>query len=120
MIIRGLALASLCLTLGACATTTSKPPPQAHIEIQEQVGFTITEPVTVSDSVRTDYETALVLLRQGQDAQGIALLESVIENAPGVSGPRIDLGIAQHRAGDLESAERHLLSALELNPDHPV
>lgn len=120
MTIRGIALASLCLTLGACATTTSKPPPQAQIDIQEQVGFTITEPVTISDSIRTDYERALVLLRQGQEAQGIALLESVIENAPNVSGPRIDLGIARHRAGDLESAEAHLLSALELNPDHPV
>ena len=28
MRMRGIALASLCLTLGACASTTSKPPPQ--------------------------------------------------------------------------------------------
>ena len=120
MTVRGIAMASLCVALGACATTTSKPRPQAHIEIQEQVGFTITEPAMVSDSVRADYERALVLFRQGQEAQGIVLLESVVENAPDVSGPRIDLGIAKHRAGDLESAEHHLLSALELNPDHPV
>ena len=26
--------------------------------------------------------------------QGIAILETVVENAPGVSGPQIDLGIA--------------------------
>ena len=98
MTIRGIALASLCIALGACATTTSKPPPQAQIEIQDQVGFTITEPVTVSASVRTDYERALVLLEQGQEAQGIALLESVVENAPDVSGPRIDRSLDRSRS----------------------
>ena len=117
---RGLAVASLCMALGACATTTSKPVPRAQVEIQEQVGFTITESVTVSESVRMDYERALVLLEQGQEAQGIALLETVVATAPGISGPRIDLGVAMHRTGDLESAEKHLLSALELTPDHPV
>ncbi len=120
MMIRKLALAALCLVLGACAATTAKPRPKAHIEIQEQVGFTITEPVSVSDSVRHDYEQALMLLEQGQTAHGLAMLEGVVGEAPDVSGPRIDLGIAQHRAGDLESAEEHLRKALELNPDHPV
>jgi Flp pilus assembly protein TadD len=117
---RGLAVVALCAALGACATTTSKPVPRAQVEIQEQVGFTITESVTVSESVRMDYERALVLLEQGQEAQGIALLETVVATAPGISGPRIDLGVAMHRTGDLESAEKHLLSALELTPDHPV
>ena len=117
---RGLAVVALCAALGACATTTSKPVPRAQVEIQEQVGFTITESVTVSESVRMDYERALVLLEQGQEAQGIALLETVVATAPGISGPRIDLGVAMHRTGDLESAEKLLLSALELTPDHPV
>lgn len=117
---RGLAVVALCAALGACATTTSKPVPRAQVEIQEQVGFTITESVTVSESVRMDYERALVLLEQGQEAQGIALLETVVATAPGISGPRIDLGVAMHRTGDLESAEKHLLGALELTPDHPV
>ena len=117
---RNLALASLCLALGACAATTAKPRPQAQIQIQEQVGFTITEPVSVSDAVRQDYERAVMLLEQGQTGQGVSLLESVVERAPEVSGPRIDLGVAKHREGDLEVAEQHLLKALELNPDHPV
>ena len=117
---RNLALVSLCVVLGACAATTAKPRPKAQIEIQDQVGFTITETVSVSDSVRQDYERALVLLQQDQAGQGVALLESVVERAPEVSGPRIDLGIAKHREGDLDSAEQHLLAALELNPDHPV
>ena len=120
MMYRNMAFAALCLALGACAATTAKPRPQAQIQIQEQVGFTITEPVSVSDSVRQDYERAVMLLEQGQAGQGVSLLESVVERAPEVSGPRIDLGIAKHRDGDLEAAEEHLLKALELNPDHPV
>jgi Flp pilus assembly protein TadD len=117
---RGAILTVLCLALGACATTTPKPGPRAHLEIQEQVGFTITEPVTVSDTIRSDYEQALVQLEQGRSEEGLMLLESVVERAPEVSGPRIDLGIAMHREGDLEAAEQHLKKALELNPDHPV
>ena len=40
--------------------------------------------------------------------------------APELSAPRIDLGVAQHRAGNLEAAEKHLLLALESNPEQPV
>jgi Flp pilus assembly protein TadD len=119
MMYRNIALATVCLALGACAATTAKPRPTARIEVQEQVGFTITEAVSVSDSVRQEYEHALILLEQGQ-AEGQTILESIVEKAPNVSGPRIDLGIAKHRAGDLESAEEHLVKALELSPDHPV
>ena len=120
MNMRAFALVALCGVLAACATTAPPPTKRAQIEIQEQVGFTIKEPVSVSDAVRADYDRALLLFEQGQLDDGIALLESVVENAPDVSGPRIDLGVAWHRKGDLEAAEQHLRKALELNPDHPV
>ncbi len=120
MRVRALLLAIVCLALGACAATTAKPRPKARIEIQEQVGFTITESVSVSDSVRQDYQQALLMFEQGQPGQGLEVLEGVVEQAPNVTGPRIDLGIAAHRAGDLASAEEHLEKALALNPDHPV
>lgn len=111
-------VAAACL-LSACGTTqTSKS--TARIEIQEAVGFTITEKARIGSSVRTDYESALNLLQQGRHEQGVALLESVAESAPQFSAPRIDLGVAYHRAGDLESAERNLLLALEQNFDHPI
>jgi Flp pilus assembly protein TadD len=107
------------LVLSACATAPPTGTP-AQIEIQEQVGFTITEDARISGSVRADYELALTYLAQGRHEEGIALLETVAEAAPELSAPRIDLGIAHHRAGDLEAAERNLLLALEVNPQQPA
>ena len=105
--------------LCACATTQSTRTP-ARIEIQESVGFTITEEARISSNLRTEYESALTLLEQGRHAEGVALLETVAEAAPQISAPRIDLGIAYHLAGDLEAAERNLLRAVELNAEHPI
>jgi Flp pilus assembly protein TadD len=106
--------------LAACATTTEPVRPPVNVQIQEEVGFTITEEARIGGDVRADYETALSYLEQGRHDEGIELLEQVAEAAPELSAPRIDLGIAQHRAGDLEAAESNLLLALESNPDQPV
>jgi len=109
--------------LAACNTTPTKQaraPVPAQIEIEESVGFTIVENVTIDGDVRLDYDRALTLLGQGNLQEGTALLESVIEAAPELSTPHIDLGIAWHRNGDLDAAERHLKSALEINPSHPI
>ena len=100
-------LAVVAFLLSACATTQSTRSP-AHIEIQEQVGFTITEDARISGAVRADYEQALTYLQQGRHEDGIALLETVAEAAPDLSAPRIDLGIAHHRAGDLEASIRFI------------
>ena len=108
------------LLIAACATTPEPPPAPVNIEIQEAVGFTITEEARIGGEVRTDYETAVSYLEQGRHAEGMALLEQVAAEAPDLSAPRIDLGIAQHRAGDLEAAETNLLLALESNPEQPV
>lgn len=105
--------------LSACATTEA-PRSTARLEVQEAVGFTIVEDARVGGSVRTDYEAALSLLEQGRHDDGVALLEAVAAEAPQFSAPYIDLGIAYHRAGDLEVSERYLLLALEQNFDHPI
>ena len=120
MRLRTLALIPVCVVIAACATTTEKPRAKAQVAVQQQVGFTITEAVSMSEAVRTDYDRALALLGAGNLDQGIDVLETVVENAPGVSGPQIDLGIALHRNGELAAAEERLLQALELNPEHPV
>ena len=105
----------------SCATTTpSRKSSATRIEIQEAVGFTITEESRISNDARVEYDEAMKTLERGDIARGIELLETVVEYAPELSAPRIDLGIAHHRAGDLEAAEQHLRTALESNPEHPI
>ena len=117
---RTLLLALAASLVAACATTTEPVRPPVNVQIQEEVGFTITEEARIGGDVRADYETALSYLQQGRSDEGIALLEQVAEAAPELSAPRIDLGVAQHRAGDLEAAESSLLRALESNPEQPI
>lgn len=113
-------LSLLCaLSIAGCATTEA-PEPSARIEIQEDVGFTITEQARIGNDVRTDYNRALTLLADERYQDGIVLLESIVEAAPYLSAPRIDLGVAWHHAGNLEKAEEILAQATELYPDHPV
>lgn len=134
MRITNILLISAALVFVGCNTTPTKAPSQAkskqadpaqvavpaRIEIQEAVGFTIVEDAYIDDAVRLDYDRAHDLMNQGKVQDGIALLEGVAEAAPTVSAPRIDLGIAYHREGDLEAAEEQLKRALEINPAHPV
>lgn len=117
---RNVGLLTVALAAVASCAAPEKIRPPARVEVQEAVGFTITEVAPVDGDARIDYSEALAYLEQGQQEQGIALLEALTERAPELSAPRIDLGIAYHRAGDLEAAERNLEMALELNPDHPV
>lgn len=108
------------LIASACTTTKTTRAPVTKIAIEETVGFTITEDARVDSETRVDYDRALRFLEQGSLEQGIEMLESVVERAPDLSAPLVDLGIAYHIAGRLEDAERSLTYALELNPDHPV
>ena len=120
-LLRFVSIALLAIAVSACNTTTSAVKQhQARIEIQEAVGFTIIEDARVSGAVRVDYDQALGLLEQGRLQEGIAALESVVEDAPELSAPSIDLGIAHHRMGDLDAAEAHLVEALDVNPQHPI
>ncbi len=114
-----LTLSAVRFFMSGCATTEA-PRTAARVEIQDEVGFTITEEARIGTDVRFEYEQALVYLRQGRHEQGVALLESVVEASPSLTAPHIDLGIAYHLTGELDAAERNLLKALELNPDHPI
>ena len=120
-------LVAVMTTLAACNTTPSKPAStsistsaSAQIQVEESVGFTLIEDARVEGDVRVDYDRALDLLARGNSAEGIALLETVAAATPNLSAPRISLAIAQHRLGDLEATEQHLLQALSINPNHPI
>lgn len=135
---RGAALAIAWLIAG-CASTTG--PGGAGVDAQagadepvarersrrdvaeiatDETGFTITEQLRISGEARADYQLALQDLEQGRYEQGIAGLRDVIEIAPDVTAPHIDLGIAYGKTGDLDSAEAALLDALALTPEHPI
>lgn len=85
-----------------------------------ETGFTITEQVRIGNAARTDYERALIYLRQERFDEGIAILQQVIEESPDASVPYIDLGIAYGLAGDLDSAEEALQTAALLSPENPI
>jgi Flp pilus assembly protein TadD len=120
VIARFVFLLLMSLLLAACATTSQKPRPTSRVDVQENVGFTITEAKPVNDRAHTQYSEAIAQLEGGNHASGIAMLKRIAEAAPNAAAPRIDLGIAEHEAGNLEAAEKHLLEALVLSPDHPV
>ncbi len=109
------AIALACL---ACACATGKRPPP--VEVRDESGFRITEEVRVGAGVRADFDRALERLEEQDYARGIALLLEVVEAAPDVTTPRIDLGIAYARSGELEKARAQLERALELSPRHPA
>lgn len=114
---RALAATATCLV---CACATSTTPRPGKLEVQDDSGFTISDPVRVSSRVRGDFEEALRLIEDEQYEGGIALLEAVTEAAPDATTPHINLGIAHRLAGDLEGAEASIARALELNARHPV
>ena len=116
-------LCSVAMILAACNTTSTRQaraPVPAEIQVEEAIGFTIVESVRIDGDVRVDYDRAHDLLEQGRLNDAVKLLEAVVEQAPELSVPRIDLAIAYHRMDDLEAAEGHLLKVLEINPQHPI
>lgn len=83
-------------------------------------GFVITE-IPLEPAVwSADFETAVSLLENESYAAAITLLETVVSESPGVSAPYINLAMAYRRTGQLQAAEEHLQTALQLVPEHPV
>jgi tetratricopeptide (TPR) repeat protein len=131
-IFRGIPWLALILALGctpaarhiAPASTMARPllaPSATPVNVARDAGgFTITQPVPVTDAVRADYEAAVHMLEEKQYERGIALLIKVTEQAPASTAAFIDLGIAYEHTGDLDHAEASLKKALELNPNHPA
>ncbi len=96
------------------------PSVPASVQIDEGVGFTVTEAVSLSAAVRTTYREALQRLAGGDNAGGIELLRQVVEQAPDTTGPYVDLGIALGHAGRDAEAVDALEAAVASTPDHPV
>lgn len=83
-------------------------------------GFVLRELSNLDAASRDAFDQAVELLNSRDFDQAIELLEKVIERAPGVSAPYINLAMAYRQIDRLELAEEQLLIALELIPGHPV
>lgn len=83
-------------------------------------GFIIKESPQMDEASRRDFDRAVGLLEDGEYVPAIDLLEKVIEKSPGVTAPYINMAIACRHIGELEQAEAHLKTALNLAPEHPV
>lgn len=114
-----LGLTAVLMLLAGCASSPQQQS-QAKIEIQDDVGFTITEEAGVSGATRERFQAAHSLLAQQQNAEAIELLKNLVSDEPLLSAPRIDLAIAYQEVDELALAEAQLALALEQNPRHPV
>lgn len=118
---------ALCLTIGCSAggrrVVTAEPTqqPAARVDLaQDPGGFTITQHVSVTDELRTDYEAAVRMLEEARYEPAITALLEVTERAPAATAAHIALGIAYAHTANLDLAEASLQKALELSPQHPV
>jgi Flp pilus assembly protein TadD len=94
--------------------------PPATVDVDEGVGFTVTEAVSITSATRETYRQALRHLAAGEIDLGIELLKSVVDEVPDATGPYVDLGIAYGRAERREEAIEALEAAVTATPDHPV
>ena len=62
------------LLFAGCNATTKPKRAASNIQIEEAVGFTITEEVRISENVRLKYYEALNYLNDGQLERGIVIL----------------------------------------------
>jgi Flp pilus assembly protein TadD len=116
-----LAVAGVVLAVTLPAEARSPTGRAAQPEVtHDAAGFTISQNLRVSGSVREDYEAAAQLLQRQQYEQGIALLIKVTEAVPDAIAPHIDLGMAYARTSAFEQAETSLKRALAIDPGHPI
>jgi tetratricopeptide (TPR) repeat protein len=94
--------------------------PKDGLEILDGIGFTVTEEARIDSEIRTQFDGAVRALENGLYDTGIAALEQVVEQAPELTNPLIDLGIAYGLNGDLDNAEASFEKALELSPENPI
>lgn len=115
-----LVLASGCASSGHPVDAGAERRDGPRMERDDFDGFTVTEVVRIGSETRSDYQHAMAMLSAAASEQGAALLRSVVDAAPDLVNPHIDLAITHERLGDLAAAERELRAALQLAPDHPV
>ena len=83
-------------------------------------GFVIQEQPVVDAESLGEFERAVTLMNDGNNAAAIEPLTKVIERSPGNTAPHINIAETYVRTGKPDLAEQHLKTALKLVPGHPV
>jgi len=125
-----LSLAVMTMALAGCAAGAKVEPspaaapafkgPSVERLSDGRQGFIIHDDPMMSPESREEFDRAVSLLNDGKNDKAIELLAKVIERSPGVTAPHIDIAVAYMRTGNAGPAEKHLKTALELFPGHPV
>ena len=107
----------ICLLTGflfACAGSETKQSADV-LEVNKTVSH-----VDIDSDVELDFKNAIVLMQQGNDAQAVTVLESVIEREQRLPAPFVNIAIAYNKLGDTKAAEENLIKALKLEIGHPI
>ena len=108
----------------AAAVAPRPSPQQAGSDVERltggREGFVIRERSSLDAQSRTEFDQAVLLIREEKYEKGAELLEKVLARSPGLTAPHVNAAIAYGGMKKPEQAEKHLKSALELVPGHPV
>ncbi len=91
-----------------------------HFEDQ-RVGFEIHEPSgEIDPGTQAKFNEAINALRSDHFSVAIELLLDVIETYPNYANPHINIALAYRQLAMDQEVQDHLLTALDLIPNHPV
>lgn len=76
--------------------------------------------VDIDSDVELDFKNAASLMQEGNYAQAIPVLNTVIDREKRLPAPYVNIAIAYNKIGDAKAAEENLISALKLDIGHPV
>lgn len=113
-----LSLSILALLLAACASNPQATRSQSgNIRLDD---IKISEEYGVDAEVKLKFDEAVIRINEEQYEDAISLLLEVTDKTNKHSAPYVNLGIAYARIGKIQDAEESLLTALKINPTHPV
>jgi tetratricopeptide (TPR) repeat protein len=113
--LRYLSVLTISLTLLSCAGGGDVKQDEAVSYEKKTISY-----LDIESDVEDDFQSAIVLMQQDQNAQAVSVLKSVIEREKRLPAPYVNIAIAYNRLGDIAAAEENLINALKLDIGHPV
>jgi tetratricopeptide (TPR) repeat protein len=110
-IARAIALCSLPLALAACGSSPSQPEQKAEVAQAQAVPEV---PVLPPEAV-LQFDKAVALMSAGDNAAAEQGFRTLATAYPTYSGPLLNLGILQAKAGSLGEAEKSIRAAIDRN-----